>query len=387
MGDDDEAVRHGAAGGGLAVHVVVFVAVNLLLIGVWGLFTKGADFTKVPEYLTHPGHARDAEFFPVYVMMFWGTGLLIHTGVFVAGIPRRRRKRRERARRAKQRRQLQAKVVGALPDGLLTDAAVTGIKLVDGDKAAAKVQRDAERDRARRPRRATRPDRQGQPDRTSRAARRGERTSPPPVPAVPPVPSVPPVVSAASGSTRRDGDGGRQWMAVMFTDIVDSTPLTEHFGDDEWARLLGAHRAVVRECIAEHGGVEVGTQGDGFLVRFDTPDAAVAAAIALQRHLAEEREERRHEGIRPLHVRIGIHAGEVVQNDDDLVGRVINLAARVTSAAEPDEILVTEPLADHLTGPHPLVDRGLQQLKGFDRPRHLLALAWQPAPDEVDLRD
>ena len=213
-------------------------------------------------------------------------------------------------------------------------------------------------------------------------------TAPAPAPAPAPVDhAIDPAVDPAVARRRAtDGDPGRQWLAVMFTDIVDSTPLTEHFGDDEWARLLGEHRVVVRHCIAAHGGVEVGTQGDGFLVRFDTPDAAAATAILLQQTLADERHGRASDE-RTLHVRIGIHAGEVVHNDDDLVGRVINLAARVTSAAEPDEILVTEPFADHLTDGQPLVDRGLQALKGFDRPRHLLALAWQPVPDEVDLRD
>jgi len=159
----------------------------------------------------------------------------------------------------------------------------------------------------------------------------------------------------------------------MFTDIVDSTTLNQRFGDDAWAELLSHHRRLVRALLGSHRGVEVGTQGDGFLVRFDSPDHAAACAIDLQCRLAEGRDADDH----PLHVRIGIHAGEVVHDDDDLVGRVINLASRVTGAASPDEILVTEPFADHLADPLPLVDRGLRTLKGFDQPRHLLALPWE----------
>src|SRR5207244_8120990 len=76
-------------------------------------------------------------------------------------------------------------------------------------------------------------------------------------------------------------------------------------------------------------------------------------------------------------LRVGIHAGEAVADDNDLVGRVINLAARVTDAAAPGEILVTEPVADHLSPGVGLMDRGLRPLKGFAQPRHLLAVAWQ----------
>jgi class 3 adenylate cyclase len=79
---------------------------------------------------------------------------------------------------------------------------------------------------------------------------------------------------------------------------------------------------------------------------------------------------------------LGLHAGEAIHDDHDLVGRAINLASRVTGAAAADEILVTEPFADHLSGPQPLVDRGLKTLKGFDQPRHLLALVWRDA-DEI----
>ncbi len=76
-------------------------------------------------------------------------------------------------------------------------------------------------------------------------------------------------------------------------------------------------------------------------------------------------------------LRVGIHAGEAVADDNDLVGRVINLAARVNDAADPGEILVTEPAADHLSPGVALIDRGLLPLKGIVQPRHLLAVAWR----------
>lgn len=169
---------------------------------------------------------------------------------------------------------------------------------------------------------------------------------------------------------------GRERVTVVFTDIAGSTDLAESLGDGEWEAVLGAHRRTVREVLAANAGREVGTQGDGFLVRFDRPADAVAFAVALQRRLDHDRVR----GTFSPQVRIGVHMGEATDNDGDLVGRVLNLASRVTAAADPGEILVTEPVADHLPTAGGLVDRGLVPLRGVAQPRHLLAVRWH---DEV----
>ncbi len=166
------------------------------------------------------------------------------------------------------------------------------------------------------------------------------------------------------------GASGRERVAVVFTDIAGSTDLAEQLGDDEWGAILAEHRRVVRALLAEHGGTEVGTQGDGFLVRFPAPGPAGACAVALQRRLERDRGA----GSMTPQVRIGVHWGEANDDGGDLVGRVINLAARVTAAAEPGEILVTEPVADHLPTAAGLEDRGLVPIHGVTQPRHLLAV-------------
>jgi class 3 adenylate cyclase len=174
---------------------------------------------------------------------------------------------------------------------------------------------------------------------------------------------------------------GRQWVAVMFTDLVGSTGLAESLGDSTWHEMLTSHRQLVRQCVTDHHGAEVGTQGDGFLVRFETPDAAVACATFLQRSMSDTRVA----GAFVPELRIGIHAGEALADDNDLVGRVINLASRVTDAAGPGEILITEPVADHLSPGVALTDRGLKPLKGFAQPRHLLAVVWHPTDETIVL--
>ena len=164
----------------------------------------------------------------------------------------------------------------------------------------------------------------------------------------------------------------RKWVTVMFTDIANSTGLTEDLGDDEWSRVLSAHRELVRTLFAGYGGEVVGTQGDGCLGRFPTPADAVLCAVEVQKEIAQTREDTRF----PMQVRIGIHAGEAVQEDGDLIGRVVNVAARVTAETNPGEILVTEPVADYLGGQLRFEDRGLRELRGLTQPRHLLAVRW-----------
>jgi class 3 adenylate cyclase len=176
-----------------------------------------------------------------------------------------------------------------------------------------------------------------------------------------------PAVAAPAGPRRR-------WVAVMFTDVADSTGLNESLGDEEWARVLGRHREFIRASFESCGGDVVGTQGDGFLGRFASPAEAVQCAAEIQRELHQVEDAAGF----PLRVRIGVHAGEAMEDDGDLIGKVVNLAARVTSAAHPGEILVTEPVADALNGTFALEDRGLEELRGVPQPRHVLAVRWAP---------
>jgi class 3 adenylate cyclase len=175
------------------------------------------------------------------------------------------------------------------------------------------------------------------------------------------------------GGTPRPSGPTRQWVAVMFIDVVGSTGLTEELGDEEWSRVLGRHREFVRARFAASGGSEVGTQGDGSLARFAAPADAVRCAVDIQRQLCAVRDAA--DGF-PLEVRIGIHAGDAMEDDGDIIGRVVNLAARVTGEAEPSEILVTEPVADHVDVDTKVEDRGLITLRGLSQARHLLAISW-----------
>lgn len=161
-------------------------------------------------------------------------------------------------------------------------------------------------------------------------------------------------------------------VVVMFSDVVDSTALTRAIGDDEWSRIRARHLALLRSCYEAHQGEEVSAKGDGFLVRFASPTDAARCAVEIQRRLQGQRDG---DGF-ALKVRIGLHSGEAVVDSNDVLGTVVNLAARVMSEAAPGEVLVTETLADQLEARFEFEDRGLRTLKGFTQPRHLLAVRW-----------
>jgi class 3 adenylate cyclase len=163
---------------------------------------------------------------------------------------------------------------------------------------------------------------------------------------------------------------GASWIAAMFTDIVGSTTLNAELGDAAWSDFIASHRRIVRDLATAHAGEVVGTQGDGALLRFDSPRDAVRCARALQERFAQDRAE----GELSPPVRIGIHAGQAMGRDGDVIGQMVNVAARVADAAGPGEVLVTEPVADHTGDGIRFDDRGLQELKGVPEPRHVLAL-------------
>ncbi len=166
---------------------------------------------------------------------------------------------------------------------------------------------------------------------------------------------------------------GHRFVVAMFTDIVGSTELNERLGDAAWGERLVAHRKLVRSAAGARNGAEVSTQGDGFFLRFDDPAEAVACAVDIQRRLARQRIS--DHGV--PEIRIGIHVGNALHDDNDVLGSVVNIAARLMSVAGPSEILITEPVADSANDAR-LEERGLVELKGIRQPRHVVAVDWRP---------
>ncbi len=132
-------------------------------------------------------------------------------------------------------------------------------------------------------------------------------------------------------------------VAILFSDIEDSTILTERLGDERWLQVLREHNAIFREQIARHDGYEVKSQGDGFMLAFPDPCEALECAIDVQRAFAERDRDGSGETLR---VRIGLHTGEVISEEGDYFGKNVILAARIAAQAMGGEILVSEELRE-----------------------------------------
>jgi class 3 adenylate cyclase len=166
--------------------------------------------------------------------------------------------------------------------------------------------------------------------------------------------------SAALPSGQRD-TGVR---AVLFTDIVDSTGITQRHGDDVAMECIRFHDTLVRVSLAEFQGREVKHTGDGIMASFGSAANAVRFAHRVQTAF----QQRDASAIR-LQLRIGIAAGEPVESHDDLFGSTVQLAARLCAAAAPAQSLVSSAVADLCIGKGLTFDFiGEQTLKGFEQP-------------------
>jgi class 3 adenylate cyclase/pimeloyl-ACP methyl ester carboxylesterase len=154
--------------------------------------------------------------------------------------------------------------------------------------------------------------------------------------------------------------------SVLFTDLVGSTERVRLLGDRAWGELLDQHHRVVRRELAEFGGEEVNTAGDGFLALFDGPARAIRCALAIRDALADL----------GLEVRAGVHTGEIERpRGGSPRGIAVHVGARIAAAAGAGDVLVSATTRDLVAGSGlEFTDRGEQTLKGIGA-RRLYAAA------------
>jgi class 3 adenylate cyclase/pimeloyl-ACP methyl ester carboxylesterase len=161
---------------------------------------------------------------------------------------------------------------------------------------------------------------------------------------------------------------------ILFTDIEDSTPLTQRLGDADAQELVRAHDTIVRDALRAHGGTEVKHTGDGIMASFGSPSRALESAIAIQRAFAKGSEDL-HTSLR---VRVGMNTGEPLVENGDLFGTSVQLARRVCDFAEPGQIVVPEAVRHLVSGKGFLfADRGIATLKGFEDPVRVYEVRWR----------
>jgi class 3 adenylate cyclase len=140
---------------------------------------------------------------------------------------------------------------------------------------------------------------------------------------------------AAPGAAAPAADPGLR--AVMFTDIVGSTEMTARLGDAAALELVRTHDALVRRGLEAHGGREVKHTGDGIMASFVNVASAVRCAADIQQRFAAYNAD----ASESLTVRIGVHAGEPVEEHNDLFGATVQLAYRLCAEAEAGDIIVS----------------------------------------------
>lgn len=166
-------------------------------------------------------------------------------------------------------------------------------------------------------------------------------------------------------------------VAIVFTDLEGFTRYTERAGDEAAHALLQHHARTVGPIVRSRGGRIVKRLGDGFLLTFPVPDAAVLAALELVSASPS-----------PLRVRAGVHWGEAHELRDDIIGHDVNVAARVTDVARGDEVLTT--VATREATRSLLRDRvefgrvGRRKVKGLDEPVRVCRVR-RTAPPTLEL--
>ena len=156
----------------------------------------------------------------------------------------------------------------------------------------------------------------------------------------------------------------------MFTDIEGSTALVAALGDEAWQGVLRWHDETLRSLFADHKGEEVVGTGDGFFVGFDSPDDALACAVAIQRRLAEQR---RTQGFAPK-VRIGVHASGATQVGKNFSGKGVHEAARIAALADGDQILASRSTAADAR--FPVSEPRTVTLRGTTEPVEIVSVDW-----------
>ena len=153
--------------------------------------------------------------------------------------------------------------------------------------------------------------------------------------------------------------------AIMFTDLKDSTLMTTMYGDNKGLHLLHIHNALTRNALRAHKGTEVKHTGDGIMASFKSTTDAVHCALNIQQAFNTHNLANPEDA---LFVRIGMSAGEPIEEDGDLFGSAVQMAARLCAHAEPNQILVAQIVRDQSADlKQYFVPQEAASIKGFNQ--------------------
>ena len=174
----------------------------------------------------------------------------------------------------------------------------------------------------------------------------------------------------------------RKAVTILFTDVEGSTGYWDRHGDIKGRLMIDQHNRVVFPIIRQFKGKIVKTIGDAVMASFHDPEFAMKAAIAVQQGLEKKRKDDR--SFR-MHVRVGVHTGQAIVENQDVFGDVVNVAARIESRGKGDEILVSGATARALNkDTYHLKKKGSYTLKGKRNPVLIYRCTWQDSARYID---
>jgi class 3 adenylate cyclase/formylglycine-generating enzyme required for sulfatase activity len=172
-----------------------------------------------------------------------------------------------------------------------------------------------------------------------------------------------------------------RFSVVMFTDIKGSTAYYSASGDVAGRRKVQRHDELTYPLVASHGGEVLDHTGDGILAVFDEPSDACRAGVRMMEELAQQ-----NAALVPseeLHIRVALHAGVGLREQDRVFGTIVNTASRIESVADGDQIVLSQAVYAHLDDELRSRCRFLEEreLRGTGRVHRLYELVWRPEPD------
>ncbi|HEY7269442.1 MAG TPA: adenylate/guanylate cyclase domain-containing protein [Dehalococcoidia bacterium] len=163
-------------------------------------------------------------------------------------------------------------------------------------------------------------------------------------------------------------------VTILFADIEDHSTVMHRLGDEQGRAVFREYEAMFRDALRRNGGTEIKTMDDGFMASFASAYRALECATELQRTM----EARNQTSDTPLHLRIGLNAGEPIAEHDDLFGSAVILASRTANKAKGGEVLVTDVVRQLAAGKGFMFsDLGDTELRGFEDPVRLFELRWR----------
>jgi class 3 adenylate cyclase/tetratricopeptide (TPR) repeat protein len=177
-------------------------------------------------------------------------------------------------------------------------------------------------------------------------------------------------------TVRGDGAGGAPSLhIILITDMQASSALIDRWGDAQAHDLILLYNAIIRDCLHAYHGTEVTHTGDGIEASFSSASSAVECAVAIQKAFAKHNQE---DPTRPIHVRMGINAGEPISTEGRLFGRAVHIAFRICARAQPGQILISDVVHQLVAGKgFTLVKSGRVTLKGFSGRVRLYEVLWE----------